>query len=97
MTLKVKALQKKIEKLQEEIVRLKRGNTEETPPEWKETNLITEQANEIDRLLEEVTRLKRGDFTPEEFQKICHNLPEDCKREDFEKGCKEYQEKLFGK
>lgn len=47
-------------------------------------------------LLLEVERLKSGRFTPEEFQRLCHNLPENCTRKTFEKGCREYQNKLFG-
>lgn len=46
----------------------------------------------------EVERLKRGDFTPEEFQGLCHHRDEqpNCTREDFYQGCHEYQQKLFG-
>jgi hypothetical protein len=57
---------------------------------WKDTLL----------LVAEVRRLKRGDFTPEEFQELCHNLherPGGCTRDVFAAGCREYQEKLFGK
>jgi hypothetical protein len=47
-------------------------------------------------LLAEIDRLRRGDFTPEEFQNLCHNsFP--CSREVFEQGCKDYQAKLFHK
>jgi hypothetical protein len=47
---------------------------------------------------EEITRLKRGEFTPEEFQALCHHRDErpGCTRADFEAGCDEYQRKLFG-
>lgn len=47
----------------------------------------------------EIARLKRGEFTPEEFQNLCHHRDESpgCTRADFEIGCREYQEKLFGK
>ncbi len=51
---------------------------------------------EISILREEIARLKRGDFTPEEFQNLCHNMNPNCKREDFESGCLKYQNKLFG-
>jgi hypothetical protein len=46
----------------------------------------------------EIERLKRGDFTPEEFQNLCHNRHADpmCTPEDFFAGCAEYQRKLFG-
>jgi predicted RNase H-like nuclease (RuvC/YqgF family) len=46
----------------------------------------------------EVTRLKRGDFTPEEFQNLCHHRDEKsgCTRRDFEDGCRKYQDLLFG-
>jgi hypothetical protein len=40
-------------------------------------------------------RLRRGDFTPEEFQNLCHNLTF-ADRLSFERGCRDYQEKLFG-
>ena len=55
--------------------------------------------SEIDILTIEVARLKRGDFTPEEFQNLCHNLHERpvCTREEFSQGCLQFQEKLFGK
>ena len=43
----------------------------------------------------EIARLKAGNFTDEEFHNLCHNLPED-KREEFFKGCAEFQRKLFG-
>ena len=43
----------------------------------------------------EIERLLRGDFTPEEFQNLCHNT-NTCDREKFEQGCKQYQDKLFG-
>lgn len=46
--------------------------------------------------LVEISRLRRGEFTPEEFQSLCHSLPTGCTREAFEKGCREYQDKLFG-
>lgn len=45
----------------------------------------------------EIERLTAGRFTPEEFQNLCHNLPEGCTREVFERGCKDYQDRLFGK
>lgn len=49
-------------------------------------------------LRRELERLRRGDFTPEEFQALCHHLDErpGCTREAFEQGCREYQMKLFG-
>lgn len=55
-------------------------------------------ACEIDRLRAEIVRLKRGDFTPEEFQNLCHHRDEKpgCTRLDFEKGCRAYQTELFG-
>ena len=54
---------------------------------------------EREMLMNEVSRLKRGDFTPEEFQNLCHNLHERpvCTREEFAQGCLQFQEKLFGK
>lgn len=46
----------------------------------------------------EVERLKRGDFTPEEFQNLCHHKDEKpgCTPAEFNQGCEEYQRKLFG-
>jgi hypothetical protein len=44
---------------------------------------------------EEIDRLKRGDFTPEEFQNLCHDL-NDADRDHFCDGCEQYQIKLFG-
>lgn len=50
-------------------------------------------------LLDEIDRLKRGDFTPEEFQNLCHRRDEKpgCTPEDFFTGCAMYQQKLFGR
>lgn len=49
-------------------------------------------------LVAEVRRLRRGDFTPEEFQNLCHHRDQKpgCTRQDFEEGCRQYQAKLFG-
>lgn len=46
----------------------------------------------------EVARLKRGDFTPEEFQHLCHHRDEKpgCTPHDFMIGCQLYQRQLFG-
>lgn len=44
----------------------------------------------------EFKRLLDGDFTKEEFQNLCHNMNPECTRKDFEQGCKDYQDKLFG-
>lgn len=46
----------------------------------------------------EIERLKRGDFTPEEFQNLCHHRDDKpgCTPEDFFTGCALYQQKLFG-
>jgi hypothetical protein len=48
---------------------------------------------------DEIARLTRGDFTPEEFQNLCHHRDEKpgCTPEDFSRGCVEYQKKLFGR
>lgn len=63
------------------------------------------QSWEIGKLLETVgamaeenQRLKRGDFTPEEFQNLCHHRDEKpgCTQTNFEIGCTKYQRKLFG-
>lgn len=47
-------------------------------------------------LRNDIARLKRGEFTPEEVQEFCHNLPKTTSREDFAKGCIAYQAKLYG-
>lgn len=42
-----------------------------------------------------VVRLREGNFTPDELQNLCHNLPpSDCRY--FQAGCGAYQVKLFG-
>ncbi len=41
-------------------------------------------------------RLLCGDFTPEEIHGFCHKLPATVSRCEFEKGCKEFQDKLYG-
>jgi len=45
----------------------------------------------------EVTRLRRGEFTPQEFQDLCHNKSVQDGFEAFADGCETYQEKLFGR
>lgn len=52
----------------------------------------------VDDLLAEIARLKRGDFTPEEFQNLCHHRDEKpgCTPLDFMRGCVDYTRKLFG-
>jgi hypothetical protein len=66
--------------------------------EYFETR-IRELEQEVIELQTEVARLKRGDFTPAEFQNLCHNRHEreGCTFEDFCTGCTEYQRRLFGK
>ena len=46
----------------------------------------------------ENARLKRGEFTPKEFQGLCHHRDErpGCKPAEFFQGCEDYQRKLFG-
>lgn len=55
-------------------------------------------ADAVRKLVAEIRRLRRGEFTPEEFQALCHRRDEKpgCSRADFVNGCQEYQEKLFG-
>lgn len=52
----------------------------------------------MDWLTGEIVRLKRGDFTPEEFQYLCHHRDErpGCTQVEFMAGCNEYVKKLFG-
>jgi len=45
----------------------------------------------------EVMRLRRGEFTPQEFQDLCHNKSVQDGFEAFADGCETYQEKLFGR
>lgn len=50
-------------------------------------------------LVAEIRRLKRGDFTKAEIHNLCHNLHEknsNCTLAEFQEGCKEFQNKLFG-
>jgi regulator of replication initiation timing len=60
---------------------------------------LDKEAERAVKLEAEVARLKRGEFTPEEFQNLCHHRDETpgCTRAAFEDGCRVYQEKLFGK
>lgn len=63
--------------------------------------LINHWRSKAKGLEKEIKRLKEGNFTPEEFQNLCHNLHEKClsdglTRQAFEDGCKAYQDKLFG-
>jgi hypothetical protein len=65
---------------------------------WPDINLMVASRDVIPELLAEIRRLKRGEFTPEEFQALCHHRDEQpgCTRADFEAGCQEYQKSLFG-
>lgn len=49
----------------------------------------------IKDLLEERDRLLRGDFTPEEFQDLCHDRSREDRQAFFD-GCAAYQTQLFG-
>lgn len=53
---------------------------------------------ELNAARAEILRLQRGDFTPEEFQALCHHRDEKpgCTLPHFAVGCREYQGKLFG-
>lgn len=56
---------------------------------------VEKRINRVEELKNEVDRLKEGRFTDEELQNLCHNLT--CaQREAFEKGCREYTDRLFG-
>ena len=50
----------------------------------------------VHNLRKENDRLLAGDFTKEEIHKFCHKLPETVSRCEFEQGCREYQNKLYG-
>lgn len=54
------------------------------------------RVGESRKLLKEIVRLRSGDFTPEEFQFLCHKFSEQD-REAFFAGCAAYQRKLFSK
>jgi hypothetical protein len=56
---------------------------------------IANAPEDVDYLVSEIERLKSGNFTEEEFQNLCHCVPEEDK-EKFFQGCTEYQRKLFG-
>ena len=60
--------------------------------------VLQERRKECEQLREELERVKRGDFTPEEFQNLCHNRheKEGCSKEEFFEGCAKYQQALFG-
>ena len=45
---------------------------------------------------QEIIRLKRGEFTSDEIQNFCHNLPETVSVQEFCNGCKQYQQQLYG-
>ncbi len=49
----------------------------------------------IDILKKDNARLLSGDFTPEEFQNLCHKFQDKDKCAFFD-GCEAYQKKLFG-
>lgn len=59
-------------------------------------------ADRARNLLNEYERLKEGNFTEAEFQNLCHNMKVDGKPltyedvERFQRGCDDYQRKLFG-
>lgn len=56
-------------------------------------------AFERDRLKEENNRLRSGELTEVEIHNLCHRLNETnptCTRHEFERGCREFQDKLFG-
>lgn len=59
-------------------------------------NVIIDRSIRMDQMRIENRRLREGRFTEYEFQGLCHNLPENCKAEDFDRGCREYMNKLFG-
>jgi hypothetical protein len=46
-----------------------------------------------------VRRVLEGNLTEEEVQNVCHNMnltDPSCTREQFEEGCRRYQDLLFG-
>jgi hypothetical protein len=81
-------------KLVDEIDRLQR--IEGLYQRLQEVNHDVQVHNEF--LTKEVARLKRGDFTPEEFQNLCHNRHDKpgCTPLEFAQGCVGYNKELFG-
>jgi hypothetical protein len=51
----------------------------------------------VEVLCDEVERLRGGDFTPQEFQNLCHNTDIQAGFEAFADGCEAYQQKMFGR
>lgn len=51
----------------------------------------------LEALADEVERLRRGEFTPEEFQNLCHNTDVQAGFDAFADGCESYQQKMFGR
>ena len=61
---------------------------------------VTTAFKSIDALNEAAALLQRwesGDFTPEEIHNFCHKLPNTVSRCEFNRGCLEYQDMLYGK
>ncbi len=53
-------------------------------------------ASAFDELNAENMRLLSGDFTPEEIHNFCHKLSAVVPRCEFEEGCRNYQDRLYG-
>lgn len=54
-----------------------------------------EKNKKILELRKKIERYERGDFTRDEIHNFCHNLEKTVSLEEFKRGCKEYQNKLF--
>ena len=49
----------------------------------------------IHTLRQDRARLLAGDFTPEEIHNFCHKLPSTVSKDEFNRGCREYQDMLY--
>lgn len=64
--------------------------------ETEKGRILANLLNTIGEQAQEIERLKRGDFTPAEFQNLCHSKTVQDGFGDFVVGCHEYQQQLFG-
>lgn len=58
---------------------------------------LADLRQELAAVTQDRDRLLSGNFTPEEFQNLCHNEGVQSGFEAFVNGCEAYQQKLFGR
>ena len=63
---------------------------------WNAQGQAQDSRDELGAVRMELKRFKRGEFTAEEIHTFCHNLPDTVSREEFEAGCKDYINGLYG-